>query len=508
MVQLIRSKKNVGILGKGRKVKLGSGGHVVVLPPLEASGEMQPVVTEGLENGLSIRSQYPGSKIFITSGKSNLRHVPRLFNRGDQFIVIADHDDSANPAHSGQFAASELRKSLVAQGVSCQALMPPRPGWDANAALCAGELDEWLLSLVPVPNMSSLLSEHGALTLSPTWGIKRRSEMIFPARSWLIEGLLEARTLSIMAGPPGVGKSFLALDMACCIQSGKPWHGRAVDQGDVLYLGAEGIGLESRLIAWEHLNQIGVVDLLLSECRGQDLADQAESFAALMEELPRVSDNLKLIVIDTLSKLSKADENIASEVGKVFRHVDQLRLLTQAAVLLVHHTGWKSDQQLRGSTAILASVDHHLGVTKSSSTVTLRSEKTRDTPAFNGLNFELVNVEPEGGCMDQVSFGCVAPKLLEGFESSASSRKESRFLQKKSSAKFSEMQKIFIDNFKIISNQNGLDGTVTQEELRENMKRSLKSFSSSNWRDLVNAKTLAKYFKFDSGKVSQIADLP
>ena len=37
-----------------------------------------------------------------------------------------------------------------------------------------------------------------------------------------------------------VGKTFLLLDLALHIASGRPWNGRAVDKGRVLYIAAEG----------------------------------------------------------------------------------------------------------------------------------------------------------------------------------------------------------------------------------------------------------------------------
>src|SRR5947209_2819298 len=57
---------------------------------------------------------------------------------------------------------------------------------------------------------------------------------------WLIEGLLPASSLAVLAGGSGVGKSFIALDIACSIASGIDWHGRSVMQGDVVYVAGEG----------------------------------------------------------------------------------------------------------------------------------------------------------------------------------------------------------------------------------------------------------------------------
>ena len=51
-------------------------------------------------------------------------------------------------------------------------------------------------------------------------------------------------------GPSGAKKSFLVYDLACCIATGKDWHGHRVKQGNVLIIAGEGHGgLNRRLKA-------------------------------------------------------------------------------------------------------------------------------------------------------------------------------------------------------------------------------------------------------------------
>ena len=56
-----------------------------------------------------------------------------------------------------------------------------------------------------------------------------------PPLKWLIEGLVPAGSLAVLYGAPKVGKSFLALDWALCTAAGKPWLGRKVPKGDVVF---------------------------------------------------------------------------------------------------------------------------------------------------------------------------------------------------------------------------------------------------------------------------------
>ena len=68
--------------------------------------------------------------------------------------------------------------------------------------------------------------------------------------AWLIDGLLPARGLACIVGPPKSGKSFLATDMLCSVARGALYAGRETQQGAVIYLTGEGVsGFKRRLVA-------------------------------------------------------------------------------------------------------------------------------------------------------------------------------------------------------------------------------------------------------------------
>ena len=70
---------------------------------------------------------------------------------------------------------------------------------------------------------------------SPLPALKRVGET-----KWLIDGIIPAGSINWMVAAPGSFKTFLALDMAACIASGRPWHGRETDAGVALYVAGEG----------------------------------------------------------------------------------------------------------------------------------------------------------------------------------------------------------------------------------------------------------------------------
>ena len=64
----------------------------------------------------------------------------------------------------------------------------------------------------------------------------------FPETGWLIEDIVKNGSFAVLYGPSSIGKSFVALDMALCIATGKPWQERPVEQGTVVYVIGEGKG--------------------------------------------------------------------------------------------------------------------------------------------------------------------------------------------------------------------------------------------------------------------------
>jgi hypothetical protein len=69
-----------------------------------------------------------------------------------------------------------------------------------------------------------------------------------PPLEWDIDGILPTGALSYLIGLRGSGKTLLALDWSCHIALGRPWYGRAVKPGPVLYVAAEvGAGVPHKI---------------------------------------------------------------------------------------------------------------------------------------------------------------------------------------------------------------------------------------------------------------------
>lgn len=89
-------------------------------------------------------------------------------------------------------------------------------------------------------------------------GLLPRSALAtLPKVEYIVSRILPLGGLIGITGQPSAKKTFFALDMACSIARGVNFLGRAVSEGHVVYIAAEGArGLHKRLLAWEKTHGI------------------------------------------------------------------------------------------------------------------------------------------------------------------------------------------------------------------------------------------------------------
>ncbi|MHC8355667.1 AAA family ATPase [Pseudomonas sp. LB3P81] len=216
--------------------------------------------------------------------------------------------------------------------------------------------------------------------------------------AWLVENYIEEDALTVMYGPPGKGKSFVALDLSCCIASGIPFHGHAVKPGVSIYIAGEGHnGIARRFHAWAQHNDAALPELLFVSEAPTDLSSATNS-AKVAEAVKQIAETTGeapvLIVIDTMARNFGGDENSATDVGQFIRNVDALRRHWKATVLIVHHSGKDGERGARGSSALKGAADAEYEVSRSDEDklVRLIPRKMKDAEEPPPLAFELVSV--------------------------------------------------------------------------------------------------------------------
>jgi len=116
----------------------------------------------------------------------------------------------------------------------------------------------------PLAAIGTILAEVDALPKRATKvELQYGSEGYETEQSFVIKGLIPECSLGSLYGPSGSYKSFLALDWACHVATGKDWDGHKVKQGAVLYVAGEGgFGVTQRVRTWELQHQVETLNNL------------------------------------------------------------------------------------------------------------------------------------------------------------------------------------------------------------------------------------------------------
>lgn len=194
------------------------------------------------------------------------------------------------------------------------------------------------------------------------------SLLALPKPAPLIQGVVDQDCLARVFGASGSGKTFVMVDMAASVITGRPWAGHAVaGRGKVVYLAAEDArGVGQRFAAW-------VQRARLSEDETRDFISRLRvvTYAVQASNAPEweamIADTAAfgpaLVIVDTQAQTAGGyEENSNAEMMQFIRRVDQIRVNTGACVVLVHHTG-KDGREARGASSVFAALDLEYKVT-------------------------------------------------------------------------------------------------------------------------------------------------
>jgi hypothetical protein len=195
---------------------------------------------------------------------------------------------------------------------------------------------------------------------------------------WLVEGLIPAGPcVGLMVGTTGSGKTFVAIELARCLDRGVPFFGKAVKRGASLMNASESAyGIPQRYqAAFEEDSQQPGFDPRTVGCLyyfkpPPDLRDEKARKAyvdfvkALAADAEKRSGNpLRMVILDTFSaSFVVENENSNSEVAAVINLCNAIAQELQCAVAVVHHFGKNEAKGARGSSAFRANVDFQLDI--------------------------------------------------------------------------------------------------------------------------------------------------
>ena len=219
---------------------------------------------------------------------------------------------------------------------------------------------------------------------------------------WLIEGVIPKGSFTALYGPPGSFKSFIALDIAEAIATGRTWMGREVSKpGAVLYLAGEGFGgIGARIKACKihHQTENGAPIYIV---RHQlNLRSSAEDFNALMLAVVQLVEQtgmeFSLAIVDTLARaFGGGNENSSEDMGAFITAMGKVQEFLNCALMVLHHSGKDAAKGLRGHSSLLGAVDTELELLRFDEQMkgVLTISKQKDGADNERFGFEMVEVE-------------------------------------------------------------------------------------------------------------------
>ncbi len=186
-----------------------------------------------------------------------------------------------------------------------------------------------------------------------------------PAREFVVKGIIARKTVTLLTGDGGVGKSSLALQLAECIRRGEPFLGKETVAGTTLLYSCEDDGeeLHRRLHGVQRsmgaapavvpgrlqlAPRVGNNNALVQFNAGTGLAEPTDAFRAL--EATAKETRVDLLVIDTTAQTFPGNENDRASVTAYVNLLAGLALRTNAGVLLLAHPPKMQGSEYSGST--------------------------------------------------------------------------------------------------------------------------------------------------------------
>lgn len=206
---------------------------------------------------------------------------------------------------------------------------------------------------------------------------------------WLVDGYLEQNTLAVLYGGHDKDKTFLALDMSCCVATNTPYHGQAVREGTVFYLtGQNLLDVARRVRDWSTHNDISLQDcsLFISSYP----ADSTPTIAQLVQDISRMGGATgrtpALVVIDNLSRIFSRNGHGAAAISRFVRQIEELRTRWEATVLVLSDQG-----DAQGSLTLNSAVDSEYELSRSACDrfITLNARTMRNAPTPAPKVFDL-----------------------------------------------------------------------------------------------------------------------
>jgi hypothetical protein len=348
------------------------------------------VLTEGERKANALASLGIEATTAMGGANTKIEEVDWSPLAGKTVTLWPDKDEA------GESYMRRVAPVLTSLGCQVAIVTPPadKPAkWDAHDCVAeGGDCLALINGAVPVTHTAP----------QPFYKLYTLEELeTLPPPKWIVDGLLVENGLTLFWAGSDQYKTFVAIDIAMSIATGRPWHGRDVKHGRVIYVAAEDeSGVKMRMIGWRETrgktDNLPRPDILIQRDGVSLATDEGDK---LIQSILAISEEKKpvLIVIDTLQRtFGGANENQTQDMGQYILAADKLKNATGANVMIIHHSGRNSDRE-RGNVALRGACNTIFTVERSGDKITITNEppkgKQKNATPAKDMHFRMQQVE-------------------------------------------------------------------------------------------------------------------
>jgi hypothetical protein len=354
--------------------------------------------------------------LVATTNPAGATKWPESFGRyfyGRHAILIPDNDEL------GRAHVRDVARKLTDHAASIRVLELPDlpPKGDFSDWLAAGgtrdQLDE-LAAMAPEwqDKPDDIESDGRMPGLDIVWANNIQLDLDKPG---LVDGLLSSTAMTVAYGESGAGKTFVVIDLACCIGAAMFWRGHATEQGVVVYIATEAPkSVERRVWAWMRHHSVTRLPLAIVRSSVNLLDGDTDTLLVDLAQIQAEQGHIALVVVDTLARAMIGNENSPEDLGAFVTACTRIREAAETSVLIVHHCGKDQARGARGHSCLRAATDVELEITEGR----IKVSKNRDGQEGQIYGFALTEVELGVNAKGRMVTTCVAeesdPPVGEG----------------------------------------------------------------------------------------------
>lgn len=184
----------------------------------------------------------------------------------------------------------------------------------------------------------------------------------------IIQGVLRKGHKMMVSGASKSGKSFMLIEIALCLASGREWFGHDCKECKVLYVNLEisepSFSHRIECVSTEQGIDMKACDqnLKIINLRGTSVALKEMCGAligTILTEEAETGEPFAALILDPIYKISNGEENSAKDVGAFCHELDRIAAATGVSIIYSHHhskgdQGYKSAQDRASGSGVFA----------------------------------------------------------------------------------------------------------------------------------------------------------